>query len=120
MKKFFTLSMLFVLVASLAQAQGYRKWDFTAWSATTTDNLAAEALKGVTEGSWSDTEKADGKNPQPGNCYWSYGDNVIDGELAANGAVITETAGLIWNTAYTKKRSLAIAVNYPSVTDFGD
>ena len=46
MKKLFTLSMLFVLVASLAQAQGYRKWDFSNWSPTTVANLVEEATKG--------------------------------------------------------------------------
>lgn len=116
MKKIFTLSMLFVLFATLAQAQSYRKWDFTSWSATTISNLAEEATKGVTGGVWSDTEKANGDNPQPGKCYWSYGDNVIDGELAANNAVIAETAGLQFNTGYTSRRSLAIAVDYPSTT----
>ena len=116
MKKLFTLSMLFVLVATLAQAQGYRKWDFTNWSAATVANLAEEATKGVTGGAWSDVEKADGSNPQPGNCYWSYAENLIDGELAANGSVIPETAGLQFNPSYTSRRSLAIAVNYPSTS----
>jgi len=115
MKKIFTLAALLVLALAV-DAQGYRKWDFTSWSAQTVANLAAEAEKGVTGGSWSDTEKANGDNPQVGNCYWSYGDNVIDGELAANGTVIAETAGLIFNTGYTTRRSLAIAVNYPSTS----
>ena len=120
MKKFFTLSMLFVLVASLAQAQGYRKWDFSSWSPTTVANLVEEATKGQLGGSWSDIEKStDGATTPGGNvCFWSYGDNVIDGELAANGAVIAETAGLLWNTAYTSRRSLALAVDYP--TALGD
>ena len=116
MKKLFTLSMLFVLAATLAQAQGYRKWDFTNWSAATVANLAEEATKGVTGGAWSDVEKADGSNPQPGNCYWSYAENLIGGELAANGSVIPETAGLQFNPSYTSRRSLAIAVNYPSTS----
>lgn len=115
MKKLFTLTTLLVLALAI-NAQGYRKWDFTNWSSQTIANLQEEAAKGVTEGSWSDTEKANGDNPQPDKCYWSYGENVIDGELAANGAVISETAGLIFNTAYTSRRSLAIAIDYPSTT----
>ena len=119
MKKTITLSVLFLMAALTVSAQGYRKWDFTNWSAQTIANLAAEAVAGVTGGNWSDTEKADGANPQVGNCYWSYADNLIDGELAANGSVIAETEGLLFNTAYTSRRSLAIAVNYPS-TSLGD
>ena len=120
MKKFFTLSML-LAVALVVNAQGYRKWDFTNWSATTIENLKAEAAQGgVTGGSWSDTEKADGTNPQPDKCFWSYGDNVSsDGSLMANSQVIPETDGLVWNTAYTSRRSLALAVDYPS-TSLGD
>lgn len=119
MKKTFTFCLLALLATATAMAQGYRKWDFTQWSATTIGNLQIEAQKGVTGGTWSDTEKADGSNPQVGKCYWSYGDNVIDGELAANGAVIAETSGLIFNTGYTTRRSLAIAVDFPS-TSLGD
>ena len=116
MKRFFTLTTLLLLVLSVS-AQGYRKWDFTNWSAATIANLQTEATKGVTGGSWSDTEKADGSNPQPGNCYWSYGEaNVIDGTLCANGAAIAETDGLLFTSAYVAKRSLAIAVNYPSTS----
>jgi len=116
MKRFFTLTTLLLLVLSVS-AQGYRKWDFTNWSAATIANLQAEATKGVTGGSWSDTEKADGSNPQPGNCYWSYGEaNVIDGTLCANGAAIAETDGLLFTPAYVAKRSLAIAVNYPATS----
>ena len=120
MKRIFTLTALFVL-ALTASAQGYRKWDFTQWSAQTIANLQAEdAAGGVTEGSWSSTEKADGSNPQADKCYWSYASNVSDdGFLMANGSVIAETEGLVWNTAYTAKRSLAIAVDYPS-TSLGD
>lgn len=115
MKKIYTLATLLVVALSL-NAQNYRKWDFTNWSAQTINNLTVEAELGVTGGTWSDTEKANGDNPQVGNCYWSYGENVIDGELAANGAVINETEGLIFNTSYTSRRSLAIAVNYPETS----
>lgn len=116
MKRLFTLAALFAMALAVS-AQGYRKWDFTQWSATTVANLTAEATTGgVTGGTWSDTEKANGDNPQTGNCFWSYGNNVIDGELSANGSVISETAGLVFNTAYTTRRSLAIAVSYPSTS----
>lgn len=116
MKKIFTLTTLLV-VALTVNAQGYRKWDFTNWSATTVENLKTEAEAGVTGGTWSDTEKANGDNPQPGKCFWSYGENIsADGYLMANGQVIPETEGLVWNTAYTSRRSLAIAVDYPSTS----
>ena len=118
MKKLFTMTMLALLgYASSADAQNYRKWDFTNWSAATIANLATEAETGVTGGNWSDTEKANGDNPQPGNCYWSYANNVSeDGYLTANGVVIAETEGLVFNTSYTSRRSLAIAVNYSSTS----
>ena len=117
MKKLFTLTTLLVLALAV-NAQGYRKWDFTNWSATTIANLQAEATKGVTGGTWSDIEKANGDNPTNGNCFWSYGDNVVsdEGYLMANGAVIAETEGLVFNTGYTSRRSLALAVNYPSTS----
>lgn len=107
--------------AMSADAQNYRKWDFTNWSAQTVADLTEEATKGQLGGSWSDIEKKDAGATAPGGgvCFWSYGANVIDGELAANGSVIAETAGLIFNTGYTERRSLAIAVNYPS-TSLGD
>ncbi len=116
MKKIFTLATLLVL-AMTVNAQGYRKWDFTNWSAATVANLQAEALVGVTGGNWSDIEKKDGTTPGGGVCFWSYANNVDDeGNLMANGVVIPETEGLVWNTAYSSRRSLAIAVNYPSTS----
>ena len=119
MKKLFTLALLSIIAVGI-NAQNYRKWDFTNWSAQTIANLTEEATKGVTGGTWSDTEKADGTNPQVGKCYWSYGDNIDEnGYLMANGTVIAETEGLVFNTTYTAKRSLAIAVDYSS-TSLGD
>ena len=116
MKKISTLTVLLMLTMAVS-AQGYRKWDFTNWSAATVASLQAEALAGVTGGAWSDTEKANGDNPQPGNCYWSYAEsNSADGTLVANGAPIAETEGLLFNPAYLKNRSLAIAVNYSSTS----
>lgn len=119
MRKLFTLALL-SLIAVGVSAQNYRKWDFTNWSAQTIANLAEEATKGVTGGTWSDTEKANGDNPQVGKCYWSYGDNIDEnGYLMANGSVIAETEGLVFNASYSNRRSLAIAVDYPS-TSLGD
>ena len=117
MKKIFTMTVLALLAfATGVDAQNYRKWDFTNWSAQTVANLAAEAEAGVS-GAWSDIEKANGDNPQPGNCYWSNANNVSeDGYLTANGVVIAETEGLVFNTAYSSRRSLALAVNYASTS----
>lgn len=117
MKKIFTLAALLVL-AMTVNAQGYRKWDFTNWSAATIANLqAASEAGGVTGGSWSDTEKADGSNQQSNKCYWSYGDNIdSEGNLKIGEAVIAETEGLVFNASYTSRRSLAIAVDYPSTS----
>lgn len=121
MKKIFTLAMMALLTTAVVSAQSYRKWDFTKWSDKTIANLKAEAAQGgVTGGAWSDTEKADGSNPQPDKCYWSYSEaNVGSDGLMANGALISETEGLVFNGAYVSRRSLAIAVDYPS-TSLGD
>lgn len=122
MKRFFTLSVVALLLSMFgADAQNYRKWDFTSWSSTTIANLQAEdAAGGVSGAGWSSTEKADGTNPQPNKCYWSYKEaNVVNGALSANGASIAETDGLVFNPSYAVKRNLAIAVDYPS-TSLGD
>ena len=39
-----------------------------------------------------------------------------DGYLTANGVVIAETEGLVFNTSYSNRRSLALAVDYSSTT----
>ena len=120
MKKLFTLTMLALIGYSVgADAQNYRKWDFTNWSAQTVADLNEEAKMGQLDGTWSDIEKKDAGATTPGGgvCFWSYGDNVSeDGYLMANGTVIAETEGLVFNTGYTTRRSLALAVNYPSTT----
>lgn len=107
-----------VFSAMEVNVQNYRKWDFTNWSNTTVENLKAEdAVGGITGAGWSSTEIADGRNPQPGNCYWSYSEtNVVNGTLQANGSAIAETEGLLFNPAYAAKRYLAIAINYPSTS----
>ncbi len=125
MRKSFTLLMfaLFAVVAT-ADAQNYRKWDFTNWSAATVANLKADAAASSTVG-WSDIEKAadagEGKvapETTADKCFWSASTATItgDGTLQANGVTIAETEGLIFGSSYAGNRSLAIAVNYPSTT----
>ena len=128
MKNFFTLTMLGLLtLAEGASAQSYRRWDFTNWSQQTVDNLKADAAQTRPAKGWSDIEKnADDKegavapDATKDNCFWLADDGgqwmtaSEGGSLKANGMVIAETEGLIFNPDYTKNRSLAIAVNYPS------
>ena len=94
-------------------------WDFTKWSEATVANLKAEAAKGMTEGLWSDAEKADGTAAtmeiSKDNCFWQVGTSAAAGEeLTANGEVIAELKGLLFKN--NKARSLAIAVNYGDCT----
>lgn len=95
-------------------------WDFTKWSAATVAALKADAAASKISG-WSDVEKAadaeagaDPTETSKDNCFWSVAEPNADGTLSANGEVIEELKGLVWNKAYTVKRSLAIAVNYPT------
>ena len=55
MRRLFTLTVMALLLSVVgADAQNYRKWDFTQWSATTIDNLKAEDVKGGIDGAgWS-------------------------------------------------------------------
>ena len=108
-----------------AQEQWDVVWDFTAWSAETVTALKADAADSKLEG-WSDVEKktdaeagADPTEAAKDNCFWFAGTVNEDGSLSANGAVIKELKGLKFNSDYAAKRSLAIAVNYPS-TSLGD
>ena len=103
-----------------AAAEGMA-WDFTQWSAETVANLKADAAASASAG-WSDIEKADATEPTEAskdNCFWSVAEPNEDGSLSANGTVIKELKGLKWNSNYSTKRSLAIAVNYAS-TSLGD
>ena len=100
-------------------AEGAQVWDFTKWSDATIANLKADAAASKTSG-WSDVEKAadaeagaDPTEASKDNCFWSVAEPNADGTLSANGVVIEELKGLVWNSAYSVKRSLAIAVNYP-------
>ena len=104
-------------------------WDFTKWSDETVANLIADAAASGTTG-WSDIEKdPTGKdkqgNPNPtepteaskDKCFWFAGAANDDNELTASGVVIEELKGLAFdNATYNGKRSLAIAVNYPSTS----
>ena len=97
-----------------------RVWDFTKWSDATVANLKADAAASKTAG-WSDVEKAsdaennaDPTEASKDNCFWSVASANEDGTISANGQVIEELKGLLWNSKYTVRRSLAIAVNYPS------
>ena len=101
-----------------AEAKG-QVWDFTQWGVKTKRALLGDAAASKTSG-WSDVEKAAdaeaGAEPTEAskdNCFWCVAEPNEDGTLSANGEVIEELKGLKWNKAYTVKRSLAIAVNYP-------
>lgn len=100
-------------------------WDFTQWSEETVANLKADAAGSKVAG-WSDVEKAadaeagaDPTDASRDNCFWCVAEPNEDGTMSANGVVIKELKGLKWNSTYTTKRSLAIAVNYAS-TSIGD
>ena len=128
MKKTKLLLLLVLLMAATgawAQEQWDVVWDFTAWSTETVTALKADAAASKLEG-WSDVEKktdaeagADPDAAAKDNCFWFAGTVNEDGSLSANGAVIKELKGLKFNSDYAAKRSLAIAVNYPS-TSLGD
>lgn len=108
MKKTFTLILTALfLLAGAANAQNYRKWDFTSWSATTIANLQADAA------AWSNDEKGDGNTVE--GCYWQVGSSNAAGEaLKANDQVISELEGLLFTNS--KARALAIATNYPQTS----
>jgi hypothetical protein len=128
MKKTKLLLLLVLLMAATgawAQEQWDVVWDFTAWSTETVTALKADAAASKLEG-WSDVEKeadaeadADPTEASKDNCFWFAGTVNEDGSLSANGAVIKELKGLKFDSDYAAKRSLAIAVNYPS-TSLGD
>ena len=120
MKKFFTLTIVALMAYATVSAQGYRRWDFTHWSAQTVANLMADAAQSSTVG-WSDIEKAANAgegavapDATAGKCFWY--DSAEGGTLKANGVTITELEGLEFGSQYCDNRSLAIAVNYPSTS----
>ena len=115
---------IYSIVKAESEDQG-QSWDFTAWSTETVTALKADAAASKLEG-WSDVEKktdaeagADPDAAAKDNCFWFAGTVNEDGSLSANGAVIKELKGLKFDSDYAAKRSLAIAVNYPS-TSLGD
>ena len=115
---------IYSIVKAESETQG-QSWDFTKWSEETVANLKADAAASKTSG-WSDVEKqadaeagADPTEASKDNCFWFAGTVNEDGSLSANGAVIKELKGLKFDSNYAAKRSLAIAVNYPS-TSLGD
>ena len=129
MKRTFILTIMAWMLTVTVSAQSHRRWDFTNWSQQTIENLKAEAAQTRPANGWSDIEKkgddkegAVAPEATKDNCFWltdSEGAWLTDpegGSLKANGMVIPETEGLIFNPAYTLKRSLAIAVNYPSTS----
>ncbi len=115
--------------SSGADAEEYRKWDFTSWSETTLTNLEAEACEYVsepwpsagTETGWRRYEKDGGatdENPlrDPNTVYW-YGSLINSPmELEANGEVIAETEGLLFNNVTSLNNTVAVAIDYPSTS----
>lgn len=103
-----------------------REWNFSVWSEETKNNLAADAATIVpgedgtypTVTPWRSYEKVGGPTEtdpdREGAAYW-YG-TAISGaeELTANGTVIAETKGLLFNTMGAG--ALAIAIDYPSTS----
>ncbi len=120
------LSSCYLISVTPAAIEGAQVWDFTKWSDATVANLKADAAASKTSG-WSDVEKkadaeagADPTEASKDNCFWLQLEAApADGALTANGVVIEELKGLKFDAEYAAKRSLAIAVNYPS-TSLGD
>lgn len=107
-----------------------RKWDFRTWSEETVANMAADAATVVptdngdgtftypTVTPWRSYEKVGGPTEaEPdhgGNAYW-YGTEISGSEeLTANGVVIAETKGLLFNKM--SAGALAVGINYPSTS----
>ena len=118
----------FTVTAS--EPQEYRKWDFTAWSQETKDNLEAEfQANGYTEapapagtetgwrryekdGEWTETDGL----KDAGTIYW-YGSYINEPtELKANGVTIAETKGLKFNNITKLNNTVAIALDYPETS----
>ena len=120
------LTSCYLISVTPAAIEGAQVWDFTKWSDATVANLKADAAASKTSG-WSDVEKkadaeagADPTEASKDNCFWLQLEAApADGALTANGVVIEELKGLKFDAEYAAKRSLAIAVNYPS-TSLGD
>ena len=117
MRKFTLLAVLALGAMTQLNAQS-RSWDFTNWSDETVANLKASNANG---GNWSDIEKADGSTESvEGKCFWQVSATAeisADGYVMANNVVIKELEGLKYTN--TTDRSLAIAVDYPDVSNAG-
>lgn len=103
MKRLFTLTMLSLLIAMGVNAQDKKTWDFTkGLSAETVDNLNAD------ETNW----KANGTDEDGNTNNWQ---NAVkpspNEELTANGMVIKETAGLLFDIGNNKSNSIHLAQN---------
>lgn len=107
-----------------------RKWDFRTWSEETVANMAADAATVVPTDNgdgtftypsvtpWRSYEKVGGPTEtdpdREGNAYW-YGTEISGSEeLTANGVVIAETKGLLFNKM--SAGALAVGINYPSTS----
>ncbi|MBQ2215341.1 MAG: hypothetical protein II416_03590, partial [Prevotella sp.] len=103
MKKFFTLTLLSLIVSLGVNAQSKKTWDFTkGLSAETVDNLNADETNWKANGTDSDGNTNNWQNavkPSPNE------------ELTANGVVIKETAGLLFDIGNNKANSIHIAQN---------
>lgn len=109
--------------------QEYRKWDFTAWSDATQTSLEAEASQYTsepwpekgTETGWRRYEKDGGPTETdglkaPNTIYW-YGSKISEpAALKANGVVIPETEGLLFNNVTSLNNTVAIAIDYPNTS----
>ena len=119
----------FTVTAS--EPQEHRKWDFTAWSQETKDNLEAEFLAAGyteapapegTETGWRRHETDGAASTEPdrlkdaGTIYW-YGSYISEPtELKANGVTIAETKGLKFNNVTKLNNTFAIAIDYPETS----
>ena len=107
MRKLFTLSMMLMLVLAV-NAQEKKSWDFTkGLSYETIENLNADATNWAENGTDADGNVNNWKNnvkPDP-NSY-----------LMANGVVIPETEGLLFDIGNNKGNSIHIATSKMRLT----
>ena len=114
MKKTLLLTALVAGMLSQVNAE-VRKWDFTNWSATTKENVIADA-------NWTNDEKGDSKTnvvPDYG-CAWDKAASFAvgcsaDSTLLANGQVITELIGLKFSAFASGY--VAFGFDYQTTTD---
>jgi hypothetical protein len=101
MKRLFTLLLLSLFITMGTFAQDKKTWDFTkGLSAETVDNLNADATNWKANGTDEDGNTNNWQNavkPSPSQ------------ELTANGQVIKETAGLLFDIGNNKANSIHIA-----------